>query len=196
MVSRSAADAVLSSASAASCSGLRCDHAWRAIGCLGKSPVKDSGTCYFVGVDLRLPSRVPASGALAPVSRPRVVIAEDFVLIQENLRQVLQPECEVVAAVEDGEAALEAVATYGPDILLIDVSLPGLSGFAVAEKLQEAHATVGVIFVTAHSERDYVERAFEIGARGYVLKRAMRTELPAAIRQVTAGSRYRSPLVG
>ena len=55
--------------------------------------------------------------------RPRVVIAEDFVLIQENIRRALPPDCEVIAAVEDGAAALQ------PDILLLDVSLPDMSGF-------------------------------------------------------------------
>jgi two-component system response regulator DesR len=125
-----------------------------------------------------------------------VVIAEDYVLIQEHMRQVLLPECDVVAAVEDGDAALAAVAAHAPDILVLDVSLPGLNGFAVAEKLQRSQPDVKVIFVTAHSDRDYVERAFEIGVKGYVLKRAMGAELPAAIRQVFAGSRYRSPLAG
>jgi len=125
-----------------------------------------------------------------------VVIAEDFVLIQEQMRELLQPDCEVVATVEDGDAALEAVAALHPDILVADVSLPGLNGFAVAEKLNRDQSKVDVIFVTAHSERDYVERAFEIGVKGYVLKRAMRIELPAAIRAVIAGLRYRSPLIG
>lgn len=128
--------------------------------------------------------------------RPRVVIAEDFVLIQEHMRQVLLPDCDVVATAEDGDAALQAVAVHTPDILVMDISLPGLSGFAVAEKLNREHPNVAVIFVTAHSGRDYVERAFEIGVKGYVLKRAMRTELPAAIRDVMAGLRYRSPLAG
>lgn len=68
-----------------------------------------------------------------PKRQPRVVIAEDFVLIQENIRRALPPECEVIAAVEDGAAALDAVADQKPDILLLDVPLPDMSGFAVAE---------------------------------------------------------------
>jgi len=124
------------------------------------------------------------------------VIAEDFVLIQEHMRQVLLPDCDVVAAVEDGDAAMEAVAAYAPDILVMDISLPGSNGFAVAEKLNRDQPNVAVIFVTAHSDRGYADRAFEIGVKGYVLKRALRTELPVAIRQVIAGLRYRSPLAG
>lgn len=128
-------------------------------------------------------------------NRPRVVIAEDFVLIQENIRQALQPDCEIVAIVEDGEGALEAVARHLPDILLLDVSLPGLGGFRIAEKLRQDGSTVKVIFVTAYRDKDYVDRAFEVGARGYVLKGSMETELPEAIRRVSGGGLYRSPLL-
>jgi len=123
------------------------------------------------------------------------VIAEDFVLIQENIRRAVERDCDIVASVEDGEAALEAVATHAADILLLDVSLPGLSGFAVAEKLKGMQACVKVIFVTAHADRAHVERAFELGAAGYVLKGKMWTELPAAIRTVAGGGSYRSQLI-
>jgi DNA-binding NarL/FixJ family response regulator len=129
------------------------------------------------------------------LKRPRIAIAEDYVLIQENIRLLVQPECEVIAVVEDGEAALAAVAEYKPDVLLIDVSLPGTSGLAVAQRLNEIGSPVRVVFVTAHRDPQYVKRAFEIGAKGYVLKSTMRSELPAAIRAVMDGSTYRSPLV-
>jgi DNA-binding NarL/FixJ family response regulator len=127
--------------------------------------------------------------------RPRIVIAEDYVLIQENIRRSLPPECEVIAAVEDGTAALDVIAAQHPDILLLDVSLPDMSGFAVAEKLFRANTPVKVIFVTAYADRSYVERAFEIGVKGYLLKGKMWTELPAAIEAVLAGGVYRSPLL-
>ena len=128
--------------------------------------------------------------------RPRVVIAEDFVLIQENIRRALPPDCEVIAAVEDGAAALDAVAALQADILLLDVSLPDMSGFLVAEALSGANSPVKVIFLTAYADHSYVERAFEIGAKGYLLKGKMWTELPEAIREVLAGGVYRSPLIG
>jgi len=135
-------------------------------------------------------------GSNTAPTRPRVVIAEDFVLIQENIRRALPPYCEVIAAVEDGAAALEAVAALQPDILLLDVSLPDISGFQVAEELSGANSAVRVIFLTAHADRSYVERAFEIGVKGYLLKGKMWTELPEAIREVLAGGVYRSPLIG
>jgi two-component system, NarL family, nitrate/nitrite response regulator NarL len=127
--------------------------------------------------------------------RPRVVIAEDYVLIQENIRKAIERDCDIVASVEDGEAALEAVVAHAPDILLLDISLPGVNGFAIAQKLKAMQARVKVIFVTAHGDRAYVERAFELGAAGYVLKGKMWTDLPAAIRAVAGGGSYRSPLI-
>ena len=126
---------------------------------------------------------------------PRVVIAEDYVLIQENIRRALPPECEIIAAVEEGAAALEVVAAQAPDILLLDVSLPDISGFAVAEKLLLANSTVKVVFLTAYADRSYAERAFEMGAKGYLLKGKMWTELPAAIREVLAGGVYQSSVI-
>jgi DNA-binding NarL/FixJ family response regulator len=125
--------------------------------------------------------------------RPRVVIAEDFALIQENIRRALPPDCEVIAAVEDGASALDAVAALHPDILLLDVSLPDMSGIRVAEKLFGANSPVKVVFLTAYADRSYVERAFEIGVKGYLLKGKMWTELPEAICEVLAGGVYRSP---
>lgn len=127
------------------------------------------------------------------LNRPRVVIAEDFVLIQEGIRLAIQQHCDVVAAVEDGEAALDAVAKHSPDILLLDVSLPKIKGFAVAEKLMRARSAVKVIFVSAYCDKNYAAKAFEMGAMGYVLKGAIEKELPTAIREVSSGHSYRSP---
>ena len=136
-----------------------------------------------------------ALGAAEPPYRPRVIIAEDFVLIQENIRKALQERCAVIATVEDGASALMAVSTHVPDILLLDVSLPDMSGFTVLEQLVKSGSSVCVILLTAYAEREYVERAFELGAKGYVLKGKMWTDLPAAIRQVTSGATYKSPLL-
>ena len=123
-------------------------------------------------------------------SRPRVVIAEDFVLIQESIRLLVQLECDVVAAVEDGTAALAAVAEHNPDLLLMDISLSDMSGFVVAEKLKAIGSLVRVVFVTAHREQVYVRRAFDIGAVAYVLKGSIRSQLLPAIRSAMQGGTF------
>lgn len=127
--------------------------------------------------------------------RPRVVIAEDFVLLQEEIRALLEPEFDVIAAVGDGHVALEVVATTKPDVLLVDVSLPGLGGFMLSEKVRKDMPEVVIIFVTAHGDPHYVERAFEIGANGWVLKGSIRAELVCAIRTALNGGLYRSRLL-
>jgi DNA-binding NarL/FixJ family response regulator len=134
-------------------------------------------------------------GAPMNAQQPRVVIAENFVLIQEMIRDLLEPECDVVAMVEDGQAAIKAVETHRPDILLLDVSLPLANGFAVTEKIQQSHPEIKVVFVTAYADPGYVERAFASGASGYVLKGSIRTDLLGAIRDVMEGRPYRSPLL-
>lgn len=134
-------------------------------------------------------------GARDRKQRPRIVIAEDFVIIQEGMRLLLEKDCDIVAAVEDSDAALAAVAAHKPDILLIDISLPGGGGFAIAEKLTGLQSPAKIVFVTAHNNRHYADRAFELGAKGYVLKGTMRSELLEAIRTVMSGGVYRSTLI-
>jgi DNA-binding NarL/FixJ family response regulator len=143
------------------------------------------------------PESAPTSDDAAPAGhkRPRVVVAEDAVLIQEHIKSLLKADCDIVGAAEDGPSALAVIRDQQPDILLIDVSLPDMNGFAVAEKLNAIGSPVRIIFVTAHRDKQYANRAFEIGAKGYVLKGAIASELLAAVRAVVAGSTYRSPLL-
>ena len=136
------------------------------------------------------------TGQEEAIHRPTVVIAEDFVLLQEEIRRILEPEFEVVAAVEDGRAALESIGMQRPDILLVDVSLPGLGGFMLAERVRSTSPETKVIFVTAYDDPKYIARAFEIGAKGWVLKGSISAELRTAIRTALDGGLYRSRLLG
>jgi DNA-binding NarL/FixJ family response regulator len=129
------------------------------------------------------------------LKRPRVLICEDSVLIQEALRTVLEHECDVVGTVEDGLSAIEIIAAEKPDILLVDVSIPGANGFLITERAHQCDPDLKILFVTARGEQAYVQRAFELGATGYVLKGSIRTELLPAIRTVMTGERFRSALL-
>jgi DNA-binding NarL/FixJ family response regulator len=128
----------------------------------------------------------------AETKRPRVLICEDSVLLQEAIRAVVEPECEIAGLVEDGRIAIEMIMAEQPDIVLVDVSLPGASGFVIAETAAAANARARILFVTAYSDRAYVQRAFDIGASGYVLKDSIRTELLPAIRTALNGGHFRS----
>jgi DNA-binding NarL/FixJ family response regulator len=124
---------------------------------------------------------------------PRVIIAEDDESMQYTIRRLVVPHCEVLAAVTNGRELLEAIDRECPDLILIDISMPVIGGIAVARRLRNSNCDTKTIFVTAHREPEYIEEAFRVGARGYVLKDALTAELPAAITHVLGGGIYKSP---
>lgn len=126
------------------------------------------------------------------MSRARLLIAEDHPETRDMLVAVVSPGHDVVAAVGDGKAAVEASDRLAPDLVLLDISMPVMGGMAAARRLKRGEHGPKVIFVTGHSDEDYVAEAFRIGAEGYVLKDRMATELVDAIREVLAGGTYRS----
>ena len=129
------------------------------------------------------------------MKRPRLVVADNHAKMRAALRELLEPAYDVVAAVADGEAALNAADRYAPDAILLDISLPGINGLEVAHYLKRKRPEVRIIFVTVHSDRAYAAEAFRLGAAGYIVKRALVKELPAAIEKVLNGEYYRSPSV-
>ena len=127
--------------------------------------------------------------------RPRLLLADDHTLLLEGIRLLLEPEFDLVGSVEDGQALLAAAKTLKPDIILLDISMPVLNGIDAAHRLRKLLPSARLIFVTMHSDPDYVAEAFRAGARGYLLKRAAASELLTAIREVMKGNHYISPLV-
>ncbi|HTM18420.1 MAG TPA: response regulator transcription factor [Terracidiphilus sp.] len=129
------------------------------------------------------------------MKRPRVLLADDHTLVLEGLRKILEPECEVVGAVEDGRSLLVTAKQLQPDIILLDISMPLLNGVEAARRLRAAAPDAKVIFVTMHADATYVAGAFRAGASGYVLKRCASVELLKAINQVLTGRPYITPLI-
>lgn len=130
------------------------------------------------------------------MTRPRLVIAEDHAPTRESLRQALDADFDIVALVGDGQAAVEAVMRLQPDLVLLDISMPRLSGVAALQRMKQRALAAKVVFVTGHDDPAYVEEAFRTGANGYVLKHDLAVEVPAAVREVLAGGCYRSPAIG
>jgi DNA-binding NarL/FixJ family response regulator len=127
--------------------------------------------------------------------RPRLLLADDHTLLLEGIRLLLEPEFELVGSVEDGQALLAAAKTLKPDVILLDISMPVLNGIDAARQLRKLLPSARLIFLTMHSDPDYVTEAFRAGAMGYLLKRAAASELLTAIRAVLKGNHYVSPLV-
>src|SRR5579885_1073078 len=133
--------------------------------------------------------------ASGPRPRLTVLIADDHTLVAEGLAKLLENDFDVVGTVDNGADLVSAAQRYYPDLALIDVSMPELTGVEAARKLTEIVPHCKVICVTMHSNPEFVREAFRAGASGYVLKRSAGAELAEAIRQVLHGNAYVSPLL-
>lgn len=129
----------------------------------------------------------------ADMYQPRVFIADDHPLVVEGFRQLLATDTVIVGTAHSGTELLERAPSSAPDIVLLDVSMPGTSGFDLLQSLKQKLPHVKIIFVTMLSEPFYVSEGFRKGANGYVLKQSAAAELMTAIRTVMSNRRYISP---
>jgi DNA-binding NarL/FixJ family response regulator len=125
--------------------------------------------------------------------RPRVLLADDHLLVAEALRSLLAPEFDLVGVVEDGRALLEAAAALKPDVIVADVTMPRLNGIDALVRLRQGGDRVPVVFLTMHRDVSFARRALEAGASGFVLKHSASVELVAAIRAALQGKTYLTP---
>ena len=127
----------------------------------------------------------------------RVVIADDQELVREGLRMMLEAEhdIEVVGEASDGAAALNAARTHDPDVVLMDVRMPGLDGIEATARLTAANARARVLVLTTFDLDEYVYRAMKAGASGFLLKDATRDKLAAAVRTVASGEALLAPAI-
>lgn len=129
-------------------------------------------------------------------ARPRVVLAEDHSVVAEGLARVLSGAVRVVSVVHNGEALIDAVRRYAPDVVISDVSMPSLSGVEALRRLRSAGDATPFIFLTMYTQTGMAKAAMEAGASGFVAKSSATAELLSAIRVVQSGGRYVSPAVG
>ncbi len=127
------------------------------------------------------------------MKRPRVLMADDHSLILAGLRKLVEADCEVVGAVEDGRALVEAAQKLRPDLILLDISMPLLNGLEAARQLRCLVPESKLIFLTMHASPTYATEAFQLGASGYLLKRSAASELGLAIKAVLQGQHYLTP---
>ncbi len=125
----------------------------------------------------------------------RVGIAEDHQLVIDGIRKVIEGECEVVGTATTGREAITLATDQSPDLMLMDIALPQLNGLDATRQIKRLNPKVRIIFVTVQMNRDYVREAFEAGASGYVVKQATSAELLNAIREVSSGRFFLSPLI-
>lgn len=122
----------------------------------------------------------------------RVLIAEDHAMIREGLKQLLElePDIKVVAGVADGQQAVDSYIAMKPGIVLMDINMPHKNGLEAMKDIRDADGNARVIMLTIHQDREYLFKALDLGAMGYVLKDAESRVLVEAIRTVNSGHSY------
>jgi len=124
-----------------------------------------------------------------------VVLVDDHVEVFDGLRRLLEPEFEVVATARDGEEMLEIARTVQPDVLVVDISMPKVSGIEAARRLRNQNPAIKIVFLTMHQDAALVQQGLAAGALGYVLKVCARTDLVLALQRALQGERFVSPVL-
>lgn len=122
----------------------------------------------------------------------RVVLADDHVFVRDGIKSLLENEAniEVVGEAVDGADALEVVAAQNPDLLIIDIRMPNLTGIEVVEKLRNENNKVKIIMLSMHESEEYVLKSIKAGADGYLLKGSSKDEFLKALHSVSNGGKY------
>ncbi len=115
------------------------------------------------------------------MSKPRILLADDHMLVLDGLRHLLERHYDLVGTVQDGHAVVNAARRLQPDLVLMDVAMPVLNGLQAGQRLREHLPHVKLLYVSMYGDTPYVEEALRIGASGYVLKRSGWEELSRAI---------------
>jgi two-component system response regulator NreC len=129
--------------------------------------------------------------------KTKVLIADDHAIVREGVRMILAKEkdIDVVGEAEEGGQALQLVETLRPDVVIMDISMPGMGGIEATQKLKERHPKVAVLVLTMHEDESYVFQLLRAGASGYVLKRAAAQDLVQAVRAAAKGEAFLYPSV-
>ena len=122
----------------------------------------------------------------------RILLADDHVTVRHGLKLLIdgEPDMKVVGEASDGEAALRQALDLKPDVVILDISMPGMNGLAATRALRKVQPDAIIVTLTRHADDAYLQELLRAGVKGYVLKRSAPTELLHAIRGVAAGGQY------
>jgi DNA-binding NarL/FixJ family response regulator len=126
---------------------------------------------------------------------PRLLLADDHPVVIAGLRNLLEPQFEIVGTAGDGRELVRLVPLLNPDVILLDISMPVLNGLTAARQIRKLMPGARLIFLTMHADIDYVKEAFRAGAAGYLLKRSAASEMIFAIEEVLRGKMYLTPVI-
>src|SRR5688500_8082055 len=123
----------------------------------------------------------------------KVVLAEDYVPIREVCARLVAGTCEVVASVSTGDGAVRADDEHRRDIVVLDITMPGIGGIEAARQIKAQHPEIAIVFISSHTAGQYVAAAQEIGAGGYVFKHRLVQDLQAALDAAVSNTFFVSP---
>ena len=120
----------------------------------------------------------------------RILVADDHEAVRNKIVHLLEQQFDVLGAMSDGPSFLKAVERLKPDLCVLDISMPVMSGIDVAQRIKQRDSKIKIVFVTLHDDLDFRTAALEIGAEGYVTKAKMGGELLFAVREILAGGKF------
>ncbi len=123
----------------------------------------------------------------------RILLADDHPALLAETAHLLSQQHQVVGAVADGVALLEAAARLDPDLILLDISMPGLDGFEAARRLKQSGCRSKLVFLTVWEDADFAREAMALGGDGYVVKSRLASDLMPAISEALTGHKFVSP---
>jgi DNA-binding NarL/FixJ family response regulator len=132
---------------------------------------------------------------IAMQNPPKVVLADDHVLLLDAFRRLLESRCEIVGQARDGRVLLDIVEETRPDLVVLDISMPGLNGIDAGEHLRRLHPNIRLLYLTVNEDANLAAEVIRRGAAGFLLKNSAATELFEAIKQIMAGRVYVTPLL-
>ncbi|HET6947415.1 MAG TPA: response regulator transcription factor, partial [bacterium] len=126
------------------------------------------------------------------MARIKVVVADDHAIVREGVRMILarEQDIEVVGEAGDGQEALDLVASLRPQVVIMDISMPGMDGIEATQRVKTKYPEVQVLALTMHEDETYVFQLLRAGAAGYVLKRAAAQDLVQAVRAAAKGEAF------
>lgn len=127
------------------------------------------------------------------MKRTRIILADDHILLVDAVRNLLEPEYDVVGTFCDGDALVAAAESLIPDVVILDIGMPKMNGLNACGRLKKILPRVKVIFLTMNQDAETAGEAFRSGASGYVLKTSAASELTAALREVLRGGYFATP---
>jgi len=130
---------------------------------------------------------------MTPARLPRILLVDDHPAVLRQTISLLPQDYEIVDTLESGFGLKAAVSRHEPDLIVLDITLPGLSGIELASRLRQSGYSTKIVFLTVHCDTDYAREAFAAGANGYVVKARLASDLVPALQAVLAGQRFISP---